>query len=138
LLKKIGFEVIVSSSSNYSSREKEADTQLTADVVEDVIVKRPSTAKPHEPHGGTVVLLSGDQDMCPLVKKARKYGWHVEIWAYKDTLSAVIKTEAERKEDGTRVTIAALEDHFRNFTHTVSSDWKDGERIPEERTLAVM
>ena len=135
MLTKKGFEVRQSVSSSFSSREKEADTQLTADAVEDVITKKPSEAKPH---GGTVVLLSGDQDMCPLIKKARNHGWHVEIWAYNDTLSTILKTEAERKVDGTLVTIKALEleEKFEKYTHTVYTEWKEG--IPVDRALVVV
>jgi len=113
-----------------NAREKETDTQLTADAVEDIVLKKPTS---DNPNGDTVVLFSGDHDMCPLITKARNHGWNVEIWAYTDSVPEAIKTEAKQASGQTKVMIMPLEEHFNEFAFYDNKDFtKD---IPEDRAL---
>ncbi len=132
MLKKSGINVIPSYRSNQNGREKEADTQLTADAVEAIVEEKPPKGNPN---GDTIALFSGDQDMCPLIKKARTHGWNVEIWAYTDSLAQAIKTEEKQAVGTTKVTIIALEAVFEQFTfydHKLFT-----KEIPADRTLLI-
>lgn len=111
---KAGFSVFLSDS-KYG--EKEVDTQLTADAVEDILLHkfRPLDER-KVPQKGTLIILSGDKDMRPVVKVARKYEWDVELWAYTESLSEGLTKEMKRKEYGSKMEVKPLEDHFQKFT----------------------
>lgn len=78
------------------------DTSLTADAVEDII----NLAEEHS-SSGTVLLFTGDADLIPVVEKALKYGWTVEVYSYKDSLSNQFETKKD-ESDG-HVTIHFLD-----------------------------
>jgi len=75
--------------------------------------------------------------MCPMIRMARKYGWNVEVWSYSDSLATAIKTEKERKADGTVVVVKDLDKEFDNFAHSDHQQWKNEIPIPKERTLII-
>ena len=133
MMKKRGICVTPSYRSNQNGREKEADTQLTADAVEDIMLHKPPK---DNPNGDTVAIFSGDQDMCPLIKKARKYGWNVEVWSFTDSLAEAIKTEKAQATGLTTVTIMPLEDVFDKFTFYDDKEFPS--KIPAERALLVV
>lgn len=76
-----GFSIKICPRSQITGGEKMLDTSLTADAVEDIIKFYEFASY------GTVILFTGDADLIPVVKKALKYGWSVEIWSYEDSLS---------------------------------------------------
>ena len=62
-------------------KEKEVDAQLLVDVTE-VACTTP------RPERSTIVLITGDADMCPAVEKIMEYeGWKVEIYMWAGSLS---------------------------------------------------
>jgi uncharacterized LabA/DUF88 family protein len=69
-----GWHVVKKRRKKSSNKEKEIDTQIVADITQLVVCNRESK--------GTIVLASGDGDMCPAVEKAANEGWNVEIYAW--------------------------------------------------------
>jgi len=112
-LNKAGFTVFLSDSAH---GEKEVDTQLTTDAVED-IVKHHFRTQGYLKEGpkGTLILLSGDKDMRPLVKLARKYEWNAEVWAYSYALAGALRIEIELKEYGSSIELKLLDKCFQEF-----------------------
>jgi len=104
-------------------------TQLTADAVEDIVLK-----KPDNPNGDTVMIFSGDQDMCPLIRKARNYGWNVEVWTYTDTVPDVFKWEPKHINGSRTLKMMPLEIHFKEFAFYDNKDFSNSD-IPEDRAL---
>ncbi|KAJ4139726.1 hypothetical protein NW768_001069 [Fusarium equiseti] len=81
-----GLPHIVTSDStrNGQGKEKQADTQLTADMTEQVIYTYEGRQSAY------FIVLSGDADMIPAVKKAVNYGFSVHVWSWKRSLSPQI------------------------------------------------
>ncbi|MFX1274722.1 MAG: NYN domain-containing protein [Promethearchaeota archaeon] len=61
--------------------EKKIDVKLAIDVI----------AKAYEDAFDTAVILSGDGDFLPMIKKVIKLGKNVEIWAFKYSLANTIE-----------------------------------------------
>lgn len=81
-IRKNHIQVSVSARSSWNDREKEIDTNLTADAVEDII-----SYKEFADHkNSAVVIFSGDKDMLSTVRKAKKYNWNIEIWSFKKAI----------------------------------------------------
>jgi len=130
-LEKIGFAVFLSDSIH---GEKEVDTQLTADAVEDLLRHHlRSRSDQREPQKGTLILLSGDKDMRPLIKVARKIEWDVEVWAYAFSLAGAMQIEMERKEYGSMMEVKPLEEYFNEFVFYEDKNME----IQKERSLLV-
>ena len=80
-----GWSVKTKKKSFLTHKEKEVDAQLLVDVTE-VACTTPVNDR------GTVVLITGDADMCPAVEKIISYeGWKVEIYMWEDSLSDRLK-----------------------------------------------
>ena len=62
--------------------EKAVDTELVAQGLDAI-------EKYNEP--GRLVLMSGDYDMLPLVKRAHSRGWKVIVWTWKDGISTTFE-----------------------------------------------
>lgn len=78
-IREKNIEVNVSPRSSWNDREKEIDTRLTADAVDDII-----TYKKYAGHtDSAVVIFSGDKDMSSTIRKAKQYKWNIEIWSFK-------------------------------------------------------
>lgn len=75
-MKNQGFKVITYERN--CSGEKSVDTELVVQGME-VLAKYPT--------GSRLVLMSGDQDMLPLVKRASERGWIVEVWTWRNAIS---------------------------------------------------
>ena len=65
--------------------EKAVDTELVAQGLDAI-------EKYNEP--GRLVLMSGDYDMLPLVKRAHSRGWKVIVWTWKDSINTSYKKSA--------------------------------------------
>jgi uncharacterized LabA/DUF88 family protein len=72
-----GFEVITYERSYYGE-EKAVDTELLASGLE-IIIGHPRPA--------VLKLLSGDRDFLPLIKRAYKRGWEMELWGFSSSIS---------------------------------------------------
>ena len=91
-------------------KEKEIDSQLVADVTQ-LACKTPNCQR------GTIILISGDADMCPAVEKIMEEGiWKVEIYMWKDALSDNLKKISERYRE--RVLCKPLDNHLNDVTFT--------------------
>lgn len=77
-IRKHQINVSVSPRSTWNNKEKEIDTNLTADAVEDIIQYQ----KYADHENSAVVILSGDKDMLSAVRKAKKFNWKIEIWSF--------------------------------------------------------
>jgi hypothetical protein len=91
-------------------KEKEIDSQLVADVTQ-VACKTPHFQR------GTIVLISGDADMCPAVEKIIEEGsWKVEIYMWERALSPRLKELSKTCPE--RVICQPLDDHLEKVTFT--------------------
>lgn len=54
------------------------------DIGEDIVIHQN-----HARHGGTVIIFTGDGGMISAVRRALKYNWNVEVWAYRNSLAKV-------------------------------------------------
>ncbi|GBC44918.1 uncharacterized protein OCT59_027501 [Rhizophagus irregularis] len=68
-VEKNGFEVKVFNR-NPENHDKEVDTEITRAITKTVITNGP----------GTLILISGDKNLCPGIKEALENNWKVEIW----------------------------------------------------------
>lgn len=75
-MQRNGFEVITFARRN--NVEKAVDTEIVAQGL-DVLNEYPQP--------GRLVIMSGDGDMLPLVRRAVDKGWRVEIWSWRNSLS---------------------------------------------------
>jgi uncharacterized LabA/DUF88 family protein len=75
--KSQGFEVITYERSIFGG-EKAIDTELVALGVEKIY---------EHPRPAVLKLLSGDRDFLPLIKRAYKRGWEMELWGFSDSIS---------------------------------------------------
>jgi len=71
---------------NYLDKEKEIDNALTADATEYVCTWY------NEFQNGTVIIVAGDRDYCPVVEKILKKGWNVEVVAFEVSISSKLKS----------------------------------------------
>jgi uncharacterized LabA/DUF88 family protein len=76
--KSQGFEVKTYQRSASSGQEKAVDTELVASGL-DIIYEHPQPA--------ILKLLSGDRDFMPLITRAYKKGWEVELWGFSSSIS---------------------------------------------------
>ncbi len=82
-IKEHGYDVTLFKR-NIFNKEKGLDMQLGIDVI--ILAMR---VKPP----GIIVLVAGDADYEPVVKKVRSMGWEVEVW-YWNNAAAVLKSAA--------------------------------------------
>ncbi|XP_071086869.1 uncharacterized protein [Haliotis cracherodii] len=117
-----GWKVNLSQKNSCSGKEKMVDTQIVADVTE--LVCDPQNRE----HGSTVVIVSGDIDMCPCIEKATARNWNVEVWAMENSLSGGLK-KLPKQNELVKVQFFSRED-LERFTYiketfTIFSDRKD-------------
>ena len=90
-------------------KEKEVDAQLLVDVTE-IACTTPVSER------GTIVLITGDADMCPAVEKITEYdGWTVEIYMWEDSLSGRLKKLSKKNES---VICEPLNNHMMDVVFT--------------------
>ncbi|KAF4446022.1 hypothetical protein FALBO_17120 [Fusarium albosuccineum] len=80
-----------------SGREKEVDTNIVADSVEDV------TDASHRKTPSEFILVSGDRDFQCTAWKIIKRGYHVHLWSWRSALSSVYRELAYQKEGSVTV-----------------------------------
>ncbi|RHZ89651.1 hypothetical protein Glove_13g185 [Diversispora epigaea] len=80
-VERLGFVVNVFDR-NCVNKEKQADTYLISEGVDIVKTDTP----------GILVLVAGDRDYCPLITKALKYNWKIEIWFWSSGISGFLKS----------------------------------------------
>lgn len=68
-------------------KEKEVDISLALDLFDFVVEDKLDRA----------ILVSGDGDFRPLIKKVKKYNKQIEIWSFRNALSSRLKQEIERE-----------------------------------------
>ncbi len=112
--------------SKWTFKEKECDASLTADAVEDLIMQKDKAGE-----NRTVVIFSGDRDLFRLVDKAIKFGYRVEIWAFKSSMNSTVIRSA--KENPDQIQIHNIDDIFEEITFT-KVVWGD-QKIPRERSI---
>jgi hypothetical protein len=121
--------VQTSKRSPWTNREKEIDTTLVADAVEDIVKRKDETDS-----NRSVILFTGDKDMIVVVKKAIENDWNVEIWTYKNAISNSFFKEAKLFERHT--TIVYIDDIFNDISY-IESSWRKP-IVPAERTIVLM
>ena len=97
-----------------TGKEKEVDAELVTDVTE-VACNTP----PHM--RGTIIIISGDRDMCPAVQKTLKNNggesaWKVEIHVWKHAHTLLSRLEEFGKEYPGRVFCDLLDNHMDKVT----------------------
>ena len=114
------WEVKTKKRSYITHKEKEVDAQLLVDVTEVACITPPQKRS-------TIVLITGDADMCPAVEKIMKYeGWKVEIYMWEDSLSDRLKVLSKKNAD---VICEPLDDHMMDVVFT-NNRFPDVEKIP--------
>ncbi|KAJ6619122.1 hypothetical protein Bhyg_17250, partial [Pseudolycoriella hygida] len=124
-IRKKDIEVSVSARSSWNDREKEIDTKLTADAVDDII-----TYKKYASHSDSaVVIFSGDKDMSSTIRKAKQYKWNIEIWSFK---KAICNEFVQDKQIQTF--FIDNDDYFENVSFIVV---EHRGRIPRDRSFVI-
>ena len=111
--KKSGFTVI---NKPRTHKEKQVDGQISADITE--LVCDRSNVK------GTIVVVSGDQDMIPAIKKGLQHKFQFEIWSWKDSLSR--EYDELRDSNPNMVSISLLDDIMEKIIFYAKSKCKNG------------
>lgn len=111
--------------SKWTRKEKEVDGRLIADAVEDIVEQKERAGE-----NRTVILFSGDRDLIPVVEKATKHGYSVEIWSFEGSMNNDVIRKA--KSNPEKISIFYMETIFKEVSFT-ERDWE--ERIPPERSL---
>ena len=68
-------------------KEKEVDISLALDLFDFVV----------QDQVDRTILVSGDGDFRPLIKKIKKYNKKIEIWSFRNALSSRLKQEIEEE-----------------------------------------
>ena len=75
------FSLVLTESSRHTRRQKQVDTNICVDIMDVLTPTTPST----------IVLLSGDCDILPALKKVLEAGWKVEIYAWEHNTAEYLK-----------------------------------------------
>ncbi|CAG8540962.1 46496_t:CDS:2 [Gigaspora margarita] len=98
-----GFEVNIFDRDIRSHHEKESDTELALSAAETITSNDP----------GVLVLIAGDRDYRPLVKRALKHNWIVETWFWSSGISSSLKSDT---------IFRSLDDCYRSFSFGLGPD----------------
>jgi len=115
---------------NLKGREKEVDTAMTADALEYALESR---ARKH-----TVVVIAGNRDYCPLVKKLlnKKREWEVNLVAFEDSISSQMRSIEKESANFEIVTLQRLLQDRADSCCYIEARWRiELWRIPKNRTL---
>ena len=103
------FEVNTYPKSQITRKEKQVDAQLVADITERAIITP-------EFERTTIIVISGDADVLPAVKKVLKYKrWNVEVYMWQHAMSSELKKLPSSND---RVKVLFLDDHLSKVTFT--------------------
>lgn len=101
-----GWKVDVKRRSSVTNQEKQVDAQITADIVELLKLSKQ----------GTIVLITGDADFIPAVKKVVKYRtWKIEVGVWKSIQSHCLTSLAEKYENVSEIN---LDDDWDNIVYS--------------------
>lgn len=123
-----GWDVQTKKKSFLTHKEKEVDAQLLVDVTE-LACTTPRSER------STIVLITGDADMCPAVEKIMEYeGWKVEIYMWEDSLSDRLKLLSKKNED---VSCQPLDNHMTDVIFTNKRFPVDHSEIPADSSAVL-
>lgn len=88
LSSKSGYEIKASFDkiTSHGADEKKVDIGIAVDII----------SLGYENAYDTAVLVSGDGDFVPVVKKLKEIGKNVEVWAFRYSLANALKDELEQ------------------------------------------
>ena len=81
-IRERGWKVITTRRSTFTKKEKQVDHQMVADItalVSGCVFK------------GKIVMVSGDADMIPAIRKSLQRKWSTEIWMWENGVSNALK-----------------------------------------------
>lgn len=116
--------------SGWTNKEKQIDTHLVADAVDDL--NKCKTDNGNE--NGTIILFTGDKDVLPVIQKAIENSWRTEIWSYKISLANDIDRIGRCNPE--RVRVVLMDDMFDKYTFR-QTRWVLP-YIPADRTLILL
>ena len=122
-MKEHNWKLDIKDKSYHTGKEKQVDSQLITDVVSLVA----SQGAP-----GILIIVSGDADYIPPIQEALKYNWQVEVWAWKQAISAQIR----RLSQIGKIEVHYLDDKLRDIMF--SEDKLDPSTFTQERLLKVL
>ena len=125
-IREKGWEVKTKERSTLTHKEKEVDGQLITDVTA-IACKTPERDR------STIVLITGDADVKPAVRKIVEEGvWHVEIYMWRQGFSSRLK---QLPQESNVVRCFDLDDHLENVTFT---SWAfKGKQIPPNSSVVL-
>ena len=106
-IKESKLEVEVFKRSAITGREKQIDQQLVADITK--------TVCDHSISKGTIVIVCGDVDVLPAVRKTIEKGWKCEVWIWKQCYAQAVK--AAERENTTLMKVVLLDDYINEVTY---------------------
>ncbi|KAM0490656.1 hypothetical protein ACHAP8_011345 [Fusarium lateritium] len=113
---------------NGNGKEKEADTQLTADMqarvsdthsfLRDNYSRRFLQTNYAQSFPGqcVFVVISSDADMIPAVRSAANAGFYVHVWAWKSSISPLFWDTRNQLADPERIRIHYLDNHVQELS----------------------
>ena len=123
-IKKRGWKVVLTRRSTLTGKEKQLDQQIVSDItalISGCIVR------------GKIVIMSGDADMIPAIKRSLQNQWSIEIWTWENSVSNSLSKLARKNPK--LMSINILDSRLEEVTFT---DFKfRGENIPNTRTVII-
>ena len=107
-IRQHGWQVITSKRSSFTNKEKQVDHQMVADITE--LVSDRGVAK------GKIVLVTGDADVIPAIKKGLRTNWSFEIWMWASGISKALRTL--KKENPELLSIHELDPQLKDISFT--------------------
>ncbi|CAJ0868093.1 9738_t:CDS:2 [Entrophospora sp. SA101] len=111
-IKDQGFEVNVFDWDITSHREKEADIELALSVAETITLNDP----------GILIIIAGDRDYKPVVKRALELNWTVETWFWNLGASISLKSNT---------IFCPLDNCYRSFSYGLGPDPSEKNQVLE-------
>ena len=103
------FVVVTTKNSVHTGKQKEIDTMISVDIMDTLTLKQNSFVSP------TIVLVSGDRDMLPALKKVLEAGWKVEIYMWERNTATDLKELANNNKD--TCLFVPLNEHFEDILY---------------------
>ena len=107
-IREHGWQVVTSKRSTFTNKEKQVDHHMVADITE--LVSDRSVAK------GKIVLVSGDADVIPAIKKGLRTNWSFEIWMWASGISKALRTLKD--ENPELLSIYELDSRLKDISFT--------------------
>lgn len=107
-IKKHGWKVVTSKRSFVTKKQKQVDQHMVADITE--LVSDRSVAK------GKIVLVTGDADVIPAIRKGLRTNWSFDIWMWASGISKALRTL--KKENPELLSIHELDSRLKDICFT--------------------